>query len=789
MTIERLPPRAPAATTDRWAPTDRSVRAILIGWFVPLVVVAVLASAVLVNRLAPARATVGEWMLVAVATAAVAAVVTWYLVRAIGGRLDRAESEMLRLSRLYHVLSQTNQLIIRVANPQELFEEACKIAVEVGGFDMAWVGVVDPETHVVRPTAQHGNTGSYLDDIRISMDDVPEGRGPTGTALREVRPFVCRDIATDPRLMPWRDKALAMGFRSSAAFPLSTLGAVSGVYSIYAREPGCFTDEQVSLLQELTSDISYALGGLEKERRRLEAEQRSAASEVRFRSLIENSSDLVTIVDAKGVIRYQSPSVTRLLGYELDERVGRSVLELIHPSDASRMAESLREASAKGVRRQTLVYRYRHKDGSWRILESVGSSMVNDDGVPGIVINSRDITERQGLEAQLRQAQKMEAVGQLAGGIAHDFNNLLTVVLANADLVVAGLPDRPEIAEELHDLQAAARRGQVMIRNLMGFSRQAGVEAHPVDLGVLIRDLTETLRRVLPESVEIRFVTAGALPRVLADPGAVEQMLLNLATNARDAMPDGGTLRLEVVQERTPDRVPEEMPWLKPGSYVAVNISDTGTGMDEDTRLRIFEPFFTTKPAGKGTGLGMPMVYGLMKQHDGYVVVDSVPGRGTTVRLLFPETAAEGAVEAPPAEGRPARDGAGAGRTILVVEDEEALRRAARRILERAGYRVLVAENGEVALGVLASHRGQVDLVFTDMVMPRLGGGRLYERVQSEIGPVRVLVASGYAGREVHDDHGLPAHVPFINKPWTLDELIARVGEALEAPLGVASGV
>jgi PAS domain S-box-containing protein len=605
--------------------------------------------------------------------------------------------------------------------------------------------------------------------------------------LREGRPFICRDIARDADMGPWRDKALAMGFRSSVAFPLSTLGAVSGVYSIYAREAGWFAEEQVRLLEELAGDLSFALGNFAKERQRERAEERLAASESRFRSLIDNSSDLITIIDESGKIQYQSPSLQRLLGYEPEQRVGRSVFELIHPGDVGRVQQALRLAVTAGARQETVVCRLQHRDGSWRVLETVGSNMLAAAGVGGIVLNSRDITERQELEAQLRQAQKMEAVGQLAGGIAHDFNNLLTVVLANADLVVAALPDRPEIAEELHDLHAAARRGQAMIRNLMGFSRRRGVEVEPLALGELVGSVTETLRRVLPESVEVRFAAAEPVPGVLADPGAIEQMLLNLATNSRDAMPNGGQLRLEVAREVIRERASTVPAWLKPGDYVVVRIADTGTGMDEDTRVRVFEPFFTTKPAGKGTGLGMPMVYGLMKQHGGYVLVDSELGRGTTVRLLFPAAAAAAPPVAAVAEGRRA-EAAGVGRTVLVVEDEEALRRAARRILERAGYSVLVAEDGEEALTALTSRPGQVDLVFTDMIMPKLGGRGLYERVQAEIGPVRFLVASGYAGREVREDHGLPAHVPFINKPWTLDELITRVSEALEAPLGVAGG-
>jgi len=777
------PPSPGTALAPARSPAAPSLQALLLRWFLPLVVVAVLVADALDSRLIAPHAPAAKWLVDALVTALAAAAGVWWVARRIGRRLDRAEREMLRLSRLYSVLSQTNQAIARTQDPQALYEAACRIAVEAGSFEMAWVGTVDRATHFVRPAARYGNVGAYLDGIRISSDDVPEGRGPVGVALREGAPFVCGDIARDPRMVPWRDRALAVGYRSVAAFPLRTLGVVTGVYAIYARERGWFTDEHVALLEELASDISHALGGLEKERRSVEAEERSAASEVRFRSLIENSSDLITILDADAVIRYQSPSITRLLGYEADELVGRCVADLIHPDDAERALTTLRAAFSEGVQRETIVYRFRHEDGSWRVLESVGASMVEDAGVPGIVVNSRDITDRQTLEAQLRQAQKMEAVGLLAGGIAHDFNNLLTVVLANADLVVAALPDRPDIADELRDLQAAARRGQSMVRNLMGFSRQGGVESQPVNLGELVRDLTETLRRVLPENVEIVFAVAERLPTVLADPGAVEQMLLNLATNARDAMPGGGVLRLEVARERVPAGSQDERPWLRPGDFVVISVTDSGTGMDTETRLRVFEPFFTTKAAGKGTGLGMPMVYGLMKQHGGYVLVDSAVGRGTTVRLLFPESAAAARAASLPVESRLVQAADGRGRTILVVEDEEALRRAARRILERAGYRVLVAEDGQQALDILADHRGRVDLVFTDMIMPRLGGRGLYDRVQSEIGPVRFLVASGYAGRDVREDHGLPPQVPFINKPWTLEELVARVREVLDSPL------
>ncbi len=380
---------------------------------------------------------------------------------------------------------------------------------------------------------------------------------------------------------------------------------------------------------------------------------------------------------------------------------------------------------------------------------------------------------RERSDLALRQAQKMELVGQVTGGMAHDFNNLLTVILANADLLAADTSGK-DAREELESLRGAALRGRALVAKLMGFARRSILELKPVDLNAVVDDVTQMLRRLLPESISLAVFRGDGMSKVRADVGAVEQILLNLATNARDAMPGGGTLRIEVYRTHL-DRA--AYGWIVPGDYVCLAVGDTGVGMDEAVRRRIFEPFFTTKITGRGTGLGMAMVYGLMKQHGGYVNVYSEPGRGTTVKTYFPH-AQTGDQAAPGVSATPAlRPGTG---TVLVVEDEAELRRVAQRVLERAGYTVLVAADGESGLTTYRRHRGAVDLILTDVVMPGMGGKALLDAVRAEGGDVPFLFASGYTASDVRESVLLGQDLPFLHKPWSMQDLLVAVGDVLE---------
>jgi two-component system cell cycle sensor histidine kinase/response regulator CckA len=747
----------------RWM--GSSVRATLTRWFLPLTVLVVVGSNFATLRLFSDRSPAIASLLSTLISVAAAIFVIYTLARIIGGRLDQAEVETRRLTRLYAVVSETNAMLNRVRDPRDLFEEACRITVTAGGFDTAWVGKVDPETHWIEQVAISGRPEWWPEELRVSAADIPEGQGPMGTAIRERRPQVFHELQDDPRFTRWLHLTPGNRFRTVAAFPIATEGVVDHAIAIYSNEHDWFSAEQMALLEGLATNISYALGVLEHERRRAESDALLEQSEAQFRALIESGSDLVTIVDAAGRITYQSPSARTMLGYLPTERTGGNMRDLVHPEDLPAVEALSHRTITTDERALPLICRLRHKNGSWRLVEVEAWNMASIPGVRGFVLHARDVTDRESLEAQLRQAQKMEAVGQLAGGIAHDFNNVLSVILANAGLLGTRATDE-DSRGELRDLQGAAERGKAMVRQLMGISRIEALSIRPTEIAPLLERIAGVLRRVLPANVTVRASADPDLPAGLVDGGAVEQMLLNLATNARDAMPGGGTFDLHA--SRTGDE--------GDGGHVIITATDSGMGMAPETLAKVLEPFFTTKPSGIGTGLGLPMVHDLMTQHGGSIGVTSTLGKGATVTLTFLASRRPAArVSAPVRGAAPARRGT---ETILVVDDEEMLRRAAQRILVANGYTVLVAEDGIEALALLRSKK--VDLVFTDMMMPKLGGSDLYHQAIRELGPIRFLVASGHTQSDAAGSEPLPETLPFLGKPWTMDELLGAVRDALD---------
>jgi signal transduction histidine kinase/CheY-like chemotaxis protein len=374
--------------------------------------------------------------------------------------------------------------------------------------------------------------------------------------------------------------------------------------------------------------------------------------------------------------------------------------------------------------------------------------------------------------------RKTEALGTMAAGIAHDFNNILTAVVANAELIAAELPDNAESARaELDQLKGAARRGAGIVRNMLGFSRRGMLSLRPLQPKALVEDNLAALRRILPQDTALAFEGEDGLPSILADREAVERILMNLVSNARDALPVGGTITITVGRARLDRDHLRKTGWGDPGEYVSLAVVDDGVGMDEATLTKIFEPFFTGKEPGEGVGLGMAMVYGLMKQHRGYVDVESAPGRGTRVRTYFPvakdRTAASSLGPRPPRE--PGAE------VILLVEDEEPILLAAKRILEREGYTVLTASDGEEALRIYRENEHEVDLLLTDVVLPKLTGPEVYEALREGGEPPRVLFMSGYPAHTLRANAELDPSLPFLQKPWSVDEFRSAVRRALGA--------
>ncbi len=495
-------------------------------------------------------------------------------------------------------------------------------------------------------------------------------------------------------------------------------------------------------------------------------------SEAWYRALMDGTEDMVSVLDAQGYYRYVSASFERTLGYAPSELIGTMAFNLIHPDDLEPVLRTFSTGVQQPGAVRRMQYRLLHKAGHWRSVEGVGRNLLDDPIVAGIVISSRDVTERLTLEAQLRQAQKLEAVGRLVGGVAHDFNNLLTIILGGMEALEEQIPVGDGRRAEIRPIAEAGERAATLVGQLLAFSRQQMVTPVVLDLNLLVADLRVLLGRLVEDDVTVRLQPAAAPALVRADAGQIEQVLLNLVANARDAMPDGGAIEIELEIISVPDETASghDMP---AGRYVRLAVRDNGIGMTEETLTHAFDPFFTTKETGRGTGLGLASVYGIVKQSQGHVWLESIPGRGTTCTICLALENARPDAATPPAP-EPWRGGS---ETILIAEDDAGLRRYVRIALGRLGYRVLES-TGEDSIAVAAGFDGPIDLLLTDVVMPGHSGPDLAKTLQESRPGLPVLFMSGYAAnhrRAVGISQG-----SFIQKPFRTRDLAAAVRRALD---------
>ncbi len=872
---------------------------------------------------------------------------TWYadgVVTDITGR-KAAEERAERLNRLYSVLSKISEAIVRIRDVAMLYGEACRIAVEDGRFAMAWVGVLDTEARKVLPAVSWGPATSYLDGVSISIADVPEGRGPTGVAVREGRYVVSNDIESDELMVLWREKALGAGFRSSAAFPLFRGSEVMGVISLYASEPHFFNDEETKLLASMAADISFAVEAIETEKMARQADEELHFLQ-RLSIAIRDARDFHAALDAvitglceatgwslgeawlpskdgrmleyartcrcenKG--RYArfieaSAQMTFGPGHGLPGRIweekkpiwipditcpgqeffragmagkaglkaqfgvpiteGGEVLAIVlffmsepraedrrlvdfvaaasaqlGPVLRSKLAEEARaefEQRYEGLVNNLTVGVYRDLQGEGghiveanmaavEILEApvksdllkrrmsdfysdgekrkelaaklIDHGFIKNENVELVTFNGRrlwasvtavmkkdaagemyvdgiieDITERKALEDQLRHAQKMEAVGQLAGGIAHDFNNILTALIGYGNLLVMKRGDDELVRGYADQMLKLSEQASSLTQGLLAFSRKQILNPQAVGVNSLVNRVEKVFFRLIGEDVVLNTSLCKEEITVKADAAQIEHVLMNFATNARDAMPDGGIVTIETRPVDLDEEFVSTHGYGTPGRYALISFADTGCGMDEETRKRIFEPFFTTKEVGKGTGIGLSMVYGTIKQHNGFIEVKSEPGRGTEFRIYLP--VAEAGVEAS-AKSEESVDGGT--ETILLAEDQEDVRMILKSTLEEFGYNVITATDGEDAVKKYGENKDRVDAVILDMVMPRKNGKEAYEEIKKIRQDVRVMFTSGYAPEIMKTKGVVGQDVSFISKPVSLSDFLLKVREVLD---------
>ena len=614
---------------------------------------------------------------------------------------------------------------------------------------------------------------SYLDGLNGVK--IGPTAGSCGTAAYRRQPVIVADISTSPLWESCKQHALVHGLRACWSIPIASQnGTVLGTFACYYREPCEPQPEQLSLIGR-----AMHLAGIAIEHHRAKAQLQAA--ETRYRTLVERLPAITYIAELgiHGRWQFVSPQIESMLGFSAEEWMSKPGLwiERVHEEDREIAITAEKRVQETGELYKA-EYRMRARDGRvlWfrdeaKLLEQASGAQPVMQGV------LYDITEHKHLEDQLLHAQKMEAIGQLAGGVAHDFNNLLMVIQAHMDRIREKLIDRDPLHADAEEVCSAVSKAAALTGQLLAFSRKQFLRPTVLDLNLVLTGVSKMLTRILEANIELNLEAEPNLAPVKADQGQLEQAILNLALNARDAMPGGGILRLLAQNICVEHAQTGEHLSVEPGDYVMLCVSDTGIGMDAETQARIFEPFFTTKMLGKGTGLGLSTVYGVVKQSGGAISVSSALGSGTTFRILLPQCASD----AVPCEQRaPTTCVVNGNETILLVEDQEAIREVTSDYLGRLGFRVLAAPDGEAALAIAQSHKLRIDLLLTDVIMPNMGGRELAERISILYPQTKVLFMSGYSDDALRAHEGFTEQAEVLLKPFSLQSLASKARELLD---------
>lgn len=690
------------------------------------------------------------------------------------------EKTLQRTNRALAVVSQCNEALVRITDESDLLSAICRIVVETGRYRMAWVGFAEnDEDKSVRPAAMWGYDYGYLASIRLSWSESKRsGQGPAGIAIRSGRPYVVRDVVSDPIFVGFRNAALSRGYHSLIIMPLTNRSQVFGLMAIYSPDTHAFDDEEVGLLTTLADNLAYGITAIRTRAERAGAEEATRESEGRFRATFEQAAVGMSHVSLEGRYLRVNQKLCDITGYSRDELLQKTYRDLTHPDDVAYDDGHVRRLLRGELKALSLEKRYIRKDGSI-IWVNRTISLVRDEAGNSkyMIAVSQDITESKQIESQLRQAQKMEAVGQLTGGVAHDFNNLLTVVIGNLELLKERLTTEPKLRELAERATDAANRGAALTQRLLAFSRKQVLQPEFTDINHLVEGLHELIRRSLGESFHIEARLARDVGGTMVDPIQLESALLNLAVNARDAMPRGGTLIIETRRVRISVPGTAADGEVAPGEYLLLSVTDTGIGMPPEVRERVFEPFFTTKEVGKGSGLGLSMVYGFVKQTGGHVTITSELGKGTAVQIYLP---CIGGNEMPRTDdhlhyvgGQPH------GETILVIEDDLDVRELTVTMLRELGYKVLESTSAEDALALLESAT-PVDLVLTDVVLSsNLTGSDLVREAARRRPGIKVVFMSGYSEQIKEGSAPSNANIRVLQKPFRKTDLADEVQLAL----------
>ncbi|MEN6317375.1 MAG: response regulator [Syntrophaceae bacterium] len=817
----------------------------------------------------------------------------------------RAEEELKKVNRMLRMLSECNQSLVRAQDEDTLLHDVCRHIVEIGSYKMAWVGYAEgDEEKTVLPVACAGCEKDLLKEFKITWGDAEDGHNPTGTAIRTVEPAICENMTTGHSINPGFAEAANCNYRSAIACPLIARGSAFGALTVYTDRPGAFDSDEMKLLAELASDVSFGIEALRTQNEHKKAEEALRESEEKYRLTFSSISDVVYTIDSDFKISNITPNIEKKLGYKAEELINKPIHDFTFLTPASMekaFSDTMQVLSGEQV--PASVYEFIAKDGKRLFGEISGSPLMREGKIIGLTSVARDVTERiqmekelresdvryrtffentgtamliieadmvvslmncelakltgytkneiegkkkwtdfvtkenleimkeyhqlrrinpsdapksyesriidrdgnvidvfvtiavipgtqksvasiiditdrKKLEAQIRQSQKMEAIGTLAGGIAHDFNNILSAIMGYTDMALKVSTMDSNLQRYIERVYQAGERARDLVTQILTFTRQTEQERTPVQLAVIVKEVLKLLRSSLPTTIEIQqdIITPPEGDVILADPTQIHQVLMNLCTNAAHSMrAKGGILGVSIWEVEADAALIVQYPDLEPGRYVKLTVSDTGHGMDAAVLERIFEPYFTTKGVGEGTGLGLAVVQGIVKSHDGAIFASSQPGKGSIFHVFLPRYEGESPSRVEEEEAPPAKN-----ERVLFVDDESTLVDLGKEILESLDYHVTATTSSLEALEIFRNAPEAFDLIFTDMTMPKMTGTELARKCMNIRPDLPVILGTGFSDmvdEKQAKELGIRA---FVMKPYVITNIAKIIRTALE---------
>ncbi len=686
--------------------------------------------------------------------------------------LKKTEEEAKRLAQENATMAEIGRIICSTLEIESVYERFSETVRKLLCFDRLAINIIEPDSqsfsipYVLGPEVPGRRANDSVPLAGTAAEEVIQTRSSLLMSKEDREEFARRF----PGLLP----VLHQGIQSLLMVPLVSQDRVIGILNVQSAHEPSYTREDLKLAEKVGAQIAGAIASSQifaKHQQVLKAYQES---EEKYRLLVQNSSEAIFIAQ-DGVIKFSNLLTQRMLGYSAEELATLPFTTHIHRDDREKVVERHRKRMQGMKVPKTYSFKIKNRQGK-ELWAEINAVLIEWNGKPATLNFVRDITEQKKLEAQFLQAQKMEAVGQLAGGIAHDFNNLLTIINTHSELALMELKEWDPLKEKFEAIHRAGGKAADLTRKLLAFSRHQVGEMKVIDLNRIVGDLEKMLQRIIGEDIQLRTALLRDLGHIKADPGQIEHTILNLVVNAKDAIPSGGTIEIQTANLQADEETSNLPPGMKRGNYVVLSVRDTGVGMNPEVQERIFEPFFTTKEKGKGTGLGLSTVYGIIKQSGGDIWVSSEPGKGTIFEIYFPQ------VDEPLQEslkGSFQKGLRGGNETILIVEDEDGVRKLTRKILSRQGYKILEASGGGDALLLCEQCNEPIHLLLSDVVMPGISGPELARRIKTLSPDVKVLFMSGYADQAIFLGGILDEKAYFIQKPFSARNLVEKIQEVI----------